>query len=114
MSGHRADGVPFTVRSTTNGSLKFAAKDGAFDLATPNESLIVGFDVEAVTNALDLDAVAGNPIVIDDETNGASLKSFEDAIRSGSKLFDDEDKDGKLGSKESEDGAELGDGEGGP
>ncbi|MFO0612188.1 MAG: hypothetical protein U0414_06360 [Polyangiaceae bacterium] len=110
LRGHRADGVVFTVRSTMKDTLKLDATDGSFELRGTDPALIVAFDLDAATAALELEALSGNPITIDDKTNPSALKAFDAALRKSAKLFDDEDKNGELSAGETDDEHKLGEG----
>lgn len=112
LRGHRADGVVFTVRSRAKEPVKLDAKGGSFELEGAESALVIAFDVQAAINALELDALKGDPIVVDGTMNGPALKAFDKAIRDAVKLFSDDDKDGKLGPGETDEEHELGHGPG--
>lgn len=110
LRGHRVDGVAFTVRSRSKEALRLDAKEGAFVLGADDGALVVGFDIEAAVAALELDTFTTNPIVFDATTNTPQLKAFEKSIRVSSKLFADDDEDGKLSDDETDAEHELGEG----
>lgn len=101
--GTRADGVAFTVRSSSNVMLSLdTAQDHPFELAG-REGLMIAFDAQAAANALDLDdlEVVDGVIIVDQRTNASKLAAFENALRKTAKLFRDEDADGLLSPTES-------------
>jgi hypothetical protein len=110
LRGHRADGVVFTVRSRSTHAVRLDASDGSFFLDATDGALIVGFDVSQAVAALQLDQFGEDPIVFDENSHAEQLEAFEDALRTGSKLFKDDDEDGKLSDQESSDGHEVGEG----
>jgi hypothetical protein len=114
VEGKRSDGVPFVVRSTMNGPLRIDSQQGSFSLGDAKSSVIIGVDMTSAVQALDLDTLAGNPIVVDDFTNPDKLKAFETAVREASGLFRDLNKDGRLDANDTSSDNELGRGSGQP
>ena len=103
--GRRADGVPFTIRTKQPFELRLDAKDGAFDL-DGEEALILGFELRALVDSVDLDSFSGPEILIDDDTEPSVVAQFDRAVRLSARLFDDENADGGLSPSE-RDTAEL-------
>jgi hypothetical protein len=107
VTGTRADGPPFTVRSGRSVELQLDAPDGApFEMLGDN-ALAVAFDLEAMVGALDLDAAEGESIVIDETTDPPRLAAFENSVRGSARLFRDENQDGVLDDDESSPGKAL-------
>jgi hypothetical protein len=107
VRGVRADGVPFTVRSTRGITLRLDAPDQApFNLAGEN-ALVVAFDLEAAVAALELDALEGPSIAIDENAEPQRLTGLEGSLREGARLFRDLDADGVLSADEAEPGRAL-------
>lgn len=108
LEGHRADGTPFVVRSRMTGELRLGASAGAFPLPTKDQGLIVGVEIARAIDELDLDTLSGNPIEIDDTSNVDRLQAFEEAVKTATSLFRDENDDGDLSPGESESSKEIG------
>lgn len=107
MRGKRADGTPFVVRSKINGEYRLDAKGQPFDLPEGQNSLVIGFEIGALTSSLGLDSLSGNPILVDDNNNKTALQQFEIALKSSSGLFRDGNDDGALEPNERADGQEI-------
>jgi hypothetical protein len=111
MRGHRADGVPFTVRSRQHVEFRLDAGSGGAFVLEGDNPLIVGFELGSMVRALDLGPLGTLPIVIDDKTNVDRLNGLDKALRSAATLFRDEDEDGELGEDESAPGKEIAEGQ---
>ena len=97
VTGSRADGVPFVVRSDLNERLELQALAGGFTLEGDFATMLVAYELGGWIAALDLDSLAGPSIVIDDEQNDDRLDAFESAVEASAELYDDRDDDGALG-----------------
>lgn len=107
MRGRRSDGTPFVVRSRLGGELKLDPKSATFDIPQGQESLIIGFEIGAMTKALALDTLKGNPILVDDANNKAALQDFEAAVKAAGGLYRDGNDDGALEPAERASGQEI-------
>lgn len=104
VRGRRADGVEFVIRSTTGEHLPLAAANSAFRLPSGRQNVIVGFEINAWLNASRLDQIDGeDPIVVDIDHHRGVLESFESAVKTSTRLFDDVDGDGNLDADEFDD-----------
>jgi hypothetical protein len=107
ISGTRADGTPFTVRSGRGVELQLDAPEGApFEMVGEN-ALTIAFDLETMILSLELDEVDGESIVIDETSDPPRLAAFENSVRGSARLFRDEDEDGVLDEEESTPGKAL-------
>jgi hypothetical protein len=104
VTGRRADGVPFTIRTDQKFSLRLDAAT-PFDLAG-EEPLIIGFDLASMIESVGLDSFPGPTIVIDSSTQSV-LSQFDQALRKAPSLFRDADGDGDLSPAESAAGEAL-------
>lgn len=110
MKGTRADGVPFSVRTTEAVEFRLRAKDTAFHIEG-GVPFIIGFELSSMVAALDLGTLSGPTIVIDDTNNADRLKDFDQALKQAARLFVDENEDGDLSSGEADDAKEIAKGE---
>ncbi|MBL9021620.1 MAG: hypothetical protein JNL21_05445 [Myxococcales bacterium] len=108
--GRRADGVPFTIRTKQSFELKLDARGGVPFELSGEEALILGFELRALIDAVELDSFSGPEIVIDDDTAPPVIARFDQAIRKSASLFDDQNADGGLSPSE-RDGAEIAEGQ---
>jgi hypothetical protein len=97
VTGSRADGVPFLVRSDLADELELRALAGGFTLASDFATLLVAYELGSWIVALDLDSLGGPSIVIDEAQNTDRLEAFEAAVKISAELYDDRDEDGALG-----------------
>lgn len=109
MQGARQDGVPFVVESEISEELELAARNGSFEIAELDSSLIVAFDLSSWVAALQLDALGAAPILVNKDENGEQLSRFEDAVKLSMRLFRDDNGDDDLSADEHAPGDELAD-----
>ena len=110
VEGERADGVAFVVSSKLSERVELEASDEAgFTLPAGNNPLFIAFEIGSWMDALALDALGTDPIVVDDTENTDRLSSFEDAVKDSIRLLRDGDEDGELDPDEAEAGDELAD-----
>lgn len=110
VRGVRADGVSFEIRSERGEEFKLRATGGAFSLAEGEQPLILAYELSSWIDALDLDSLSGDPIVVSPDENSERLDAFEQAVEASARLFEDRDRDGRLGDDESTDDDALADG----
>lgn len=109
VQGARGDGTPFTVASEVNDEFELLARNGSFSLPAGASPLFLAYDLGPWMAALDLDSLAGSPIVVDKSQNADRLAAFEDAVKASARLFRDQNRDGTLSALESGSGQELAD-----
>jgi hypothetical protein len=107
IRGSRADGVPFIARSNLPGQLRLDSRQDSFAVADGDDAFIVGFDLVAVVESLELDTFEGEEIVIDDRTEPDIVAKLNKELRKSATLFRDGDDDGVLSAAESADAAAL-------
>jgi hypothetical protein len=112
VKGKTLDGRSFLIRSKQKNELRLDAKNGTFSIGNGDNPLLVAFDLGTIMASVRFSTLAGDPIVIDDENNKDALKSFEDAMKTASRLFRDEDDDGALSDDEQATDKELAKGDG--
>jgi hypothetical protein len=111
IRGKRSDGTPFIVRSRQNVEFRLDAKGDAPIVLQGDSPLIVGIELGSVIDGLNLPALAGNPVVVDENNNVERLNQLNKALRQAATLFRDGNDDGKLTPDESSDGKELAEGQ---
>jgi hypothetical protein len=107
VEGARADGVPFMVRTKKRFEFRLDAKNSSFELRNGENPLFIGFDIAPWLEALELDALDGPSIVVDDQTDPSRIAAFDQALRASARLFRDEDANGNLSAPETDDDKEL-------
>lgn len=104
--GRRADGVPFTIRTAQRMELRLDAVGSPFELAG-EEPLILGFDLRALIDSVELDTFTGPSILIDATNTPSVIAQFDQAVRTGASLFRDDNADGVLSPPEHAQGKAL-------
>ncbi len=107
VTGRRADGTAFSIRTDQKFQLKLDA-DTPFELRGV-EPLIIGFDLASMIASVDLDSFPGPTIVVD-ATTPSVIAQFDQALRAAPSLFRDEDGNGDLSPAESAAGEEIAEG----
>jgi hypothetical protein len=110
VRGARADGVPFVVRSKQGVEFRLDAKSESFEVSD-GVPFLLGVELGALIDSLELATLEGPSIVIDPESNEQALSNFRDALRESMRLFEDRDGDGALSETESAESEELAIGE---
>jgi len=110
VRGVRADGVAFEIRSERGEEFELGASGGAFALGEGVQPLILAYELSSWIEAVDLDSLSGDPVVVSPEENSERLDAFEQAVEDSARLFEDRDRDGELGDDESSDEDALADG----
>ena len=85
VRGHRKDGTQFEVRSTIDETFELEGEIH-LDAGRVNQ-FVVGFAVNGWVKQGDLGLLAGEPIVIDADSNRAVYDRFEDAVAESPRLF---------------------------
>lgn len=110
VRGVRADGVAFEIRSERGEEFELGAKSGAFALGEGVQPLILAYELSSWIDAVELDTLTGDPIVVSPSENADRLDAFEKAVEESARLFEDRDRDGELGDDEASDDDALADG----
>lgn len=113
VTGTRADGTRFELRSDRDDHLELDARGGEFPVAASTNALFVGVDAQVWLSGVDLDAavVGGDGVIhIDGQNNEAQLGAFDGNVADGVKLFRDQDGDDRLDPDETDDTDVLADG----
>jgi hypothetical protein len=106
LRGHRADGVPFSIRSRDKPDFVLRSRGAVIDLEGAQTSLLLAFDVAAWLDRVDLAGAVPNAddaIVIEPGQEDARLRTFETNLRTSLRLFADGDADGMLSADEAGD-----------
>lgn len=101
VAGQRRDGTPFTIVSSRAISFRLDAPSSKPFTVEGEVPFVVAFDVDGAIAAVDLDALEGSVIVVDEKTNTQALAAFEKSLKSSASLFLDDDDDGVLSEDES-------------
>jgi hypothetical protein len=99
VSGELADGTSFLLVSGFEGRVPVLAVDTSFALSEGDAAMLLGFDLAAWLEHIDLDAVPredDGSISIDAERNTELVTAFEAALPNGLELYRDRDADGRL------------------
>jgi hypothetical protein len=99
VAGELADGAPFLLVSGFEGRVAVPAVDTSFALSEAQAAMLLGFDLAAWLEGIDLDAVPredDGSIVIDAERTPELVALFDAALPVGLELYRDRDGDGRL------------------
>jgi len=99
LTGHRADGVPFRIRSRDKRELELRSRGAPFGLGEGSRSMIMAFDAGAWLHGIDLASAVPNAqgeVLIDQGSERALLATFEANLADSLALFRDVDADGAL------------------
>jgi len=113
LTGTRADGTPFVIKSDRDDHLELVARGGAFAVAADTSALLIGIDALTWLTGIDLDAavVGGDGVIRIDAQNNTALGDVFDAnVAGGIRLFEDQDGDSRLDPEEHDDTDVLADG----
>lgn len=113
VGGTRGDGTRFVIRSDRNDRLSLRARGQAFSISDADNAVFLGVDLQAWLLGVNLDgAVVGadGVIHVDDDANKALLDVFESNIERGSKLFLDNNGNGRLDDTERDESDAIADG----
>jgi len=107
MRGVRADGTAFEVVSDVNDEYKLGPKTESFQLPVGGNPLLLAYELGAWMEALDLDNLMGDPVLVTKDENSGNVSDFEDAVKKSVKLVRDGDDDGVLDAEELDEENEL-------
>jgi hypothetical protein len=99
VTGARADGTPFVIRSAKAGTLAIREVAGHFHLTAAAPGLLLGFDVATWLRDLDLASASpgGDGVIRIDATNDPlRAAAFEAAFARGAELFHDVNQNGEV------------------
>lgn len=106
LRGHRADGVPFTIRTRDKPDFVLHGQNRGFSADDASNALFLAFDAATWLEGVDLQGAAPNAqgqVVIEPGTEMTRLTTFETNLRRSLALFKDGNGDGKLADDEAED-----------
>jgi hypothetical protein len=105
IRGHRADGVPFSIRTRNKPDFVLHGQNEAFRADEAGDALFLAFDAGAWLNGVDLASATPNAdgeVVIEPGGEMALLTTFETNLRRSLALFKDGNADGMLADDETE------------
>jgi hypothetical protein len=108
VDGTRADGTPFTVRAAFDDEFTLLGTDEKITLGE-REDFVIGFAMnEWFATDLDAATVEDGAISISASANPALLQNFLYRVTASTRLFDDDDADGRLDAGEADGARALG------
>ncbi|MCC6521216.1 MAG: hypothetical protein IT373_01015 [Polyangiaceae bacterium] len=96
VTGARADGAAFTVKSAMTEEFRLENGLGYFELPAGPDPLLLAFNLDPWLAALDLDSLGAGPIEVSDVVNPDRLQLFEEAVKDSAALLRDLNGDGEV------------------
>lgn len=98
VTGSRADGVPFEIRTEEGFELEVRGAGDGFSLDESGRQLLLGFDMSAWLGDIGLEEAVpeGGVVLVDEDHDTVLLEAFEEAVEAALGLWDDHDGDGDL------------------